>query len=152
MRARNSGSRHSAFVIRPNLTGITLTTLVLAVSLVIMPTWPWVWFKQAVVGGFYEGFVPLLWRPGGVPVGLLLLIALPLWRSWQARVLLFFSITPQRMFYDQLVLVYGPALASNDRAAGYGKLAWFAVGTDGRELAVVGVWDTLFAGTGCALV
>jgi len=71
--------------------------LLILVSLMLMPTWPWQWLAQT---GQYGGFIPLLTLFGPV-----LAVTLFFWRDWQARFLLFLSITPQHyMFYDQLLV------------------------------------------------
>ena len=71
--------------------------LLVLVSLLLIPAWPWRWLSQT---GQYSGFIPLLTLFGPV-----LAITLFFWRDWQARFLFFLSITPQQyMFYDQLLV------------------------------------------------
>jgi hypothetical protein len=70
---------------------------ILAVLLLIYPTWPLDWLDPA---GTYDGGIPLLVLPGGP----LLLLALLRWRTPRARWLLLYALMPQRVFYDQLLL------------------------------------------------
>ena len=69
-------------------------------SLLLLPAWPWRWLAQT---GTYDGSIPIL-----LPGMLILALALPLWRSEGARWLLVLALTPQRAFYDQLLLVLVP--------------------------------------------
>jgi len=66
------------------------------VSLIVMPRWPLLWMKQF---GFYQHFFPVLVVPGP-----LLLLALLRYRDRRAILLLLTAFTPQRWFYDSLVL------------------------------------------------
>ena len=66
------------------------------VSLIVMPRWPLLWMKQF---GYYQHFVPILVLPGP-----LLLLALLRYRDRRAILLLLTALTPQRWFYDSLVL------------------------------------------------
>ncbi len=73
--------------------------VVLALGLLtflIQPNWILLWWPQSVN---YSGFVPVLSIPG-----VLLLIALIRWRTKPAQWLLLLSLTPQRSWYDQLML------------------------------------------------
>jgi hypothetical protein len=67
-----------------------------ALSLIVMPRWPWLWQRQ---WGHYEHFIPLLVFPGP-----LLLLALFRFRERDARLLLLASVTPQRWFFDAFTL------------------------------------------------
>jgi hypothetical protein len=66
------------------------------VSLIVMPTWPLLWMKQF---GHYQHFVPVLVVPGP-----LLLLALLRYRDRRAILLVLMALTPQRWFYDSLIL------------------------------------------------
>lgn len=73
-----------------------LAGLMLAVSFVVMPGWP---LAMLGVLAAHKNHVPLLqW------FGPLLLLALPFWRSANARLLLVLACMPQRLVYDQLPL------------------------------------------------
>lgn len=73
-------------------------TVLLLLSLQIMPNWPWRWFAQTQT---YDGFIPLL-----SPLGPFLALSLiGVWHNPAARMLFLMSLTPQhRFFYDQLFL------------------------------------------------
>jgi hypothetical protein len=76
---------------------ILVTAAAVALSLIIMPNWPWRWVAQ--IGG-YAGFIPLL-----SPLGPALLLSLIGWASPPGRLLALMSVTPQhQLFYDQLLL------------------------------------------------
>ena len=68
----------------------------LAVSLILYPSWPWRWLKS--LSG-YQAYCALLTIPGP-----LLLLAFKRWRDPDARLLLLASIFPQRWLYDGLIL------------------------------------------------
>ena len=70
--------------------------VVVLLSLVVMPRWPWLWLGQA---RNYQYFVPLLVLPGP-------LLALALWRYRQRDAWLLFltAIMPQRWFFDAFIL------------------------------------------------
>ena len=70
---------------------------IVVLTLIILPSWPWQWLAQTVN---FDGFIPV----AVFPVGTLLLLALPLWREIPARWLILLSFTPQRLWYDQLLL------------------------------------------------
>jgi hypothetical protein len=76
--------------------GLLACALVLALSFLVLPRWPWLW-----VGNFhfYARFFPLLIWPGP-----LLALALLRYRDRDARLLFLMAITPQRWFYDMLIL------------------------------------------------
>lgn len=74
--------------------------LFVLLSLLILPDWPWRWLPQIRSYGAGGGFIPLLVLPAG-PV---LLLALLRWRDPRARLLLLLAMTPQRLWYDQLML------------------------------------------------
>lgn len=66
-------------------------------TLLIRPTWPLEWWATA---RNYDGFIPLL----RFPLGPLMLIAILKWRDPRALFLLLFATSPQRSFYDLLLL------------------------------------------------
>lgn len=85
----------------PERLRLLLAGLAVAVSLVIMPGWP-----AALLANLptHLNYTPLLsWY------GPLLLLALPLWRTAPARLLLAMALMPQRLIYDQLPLWLTPA-------------------------------------------
>lgn len=79
---------------------VIITSMIVALTLVIDPDWPMQWLHQVAV---YDGFVPLLVLPGP-----LLLLALLRWREERARWLLLYSLMPQRVYYDQIMLFLIP--------------------------------------------
>ncbi len=83
----------------PHRRGLLLTGAVLGLSLLIMPSWPLDWLAN-VTSSHQQYRIPLAVLPGP-----LLLLALIRWREREARLLLLFSVIPQRLwFYDQLSL------------------------------------------------
>ncbi len=66
------------------------------ISLLIQPDWILRWWQQS---SGYDGFIPLLSIPG-----LILLLAIIRWRTKPAQWLFLLSLTPQRGWYDQLML------------------------------------------------
>lgn len=98
------------FLFKPNI-GLALSTkklspkgiigclVVLALSLILLPTWPADWLQSARASARH--LIPILYGPGP-----LLLLALMRWRQPEARLLLVLACMPQRMgFYDQLPLL-----------------------------------------------
>jgi hypothetical protein len=76
--------------------GLWACAVVALASLVLMPNWPWAWFRQT---GRYEHFIPLLVLPGP-----LLLLALLRYRDRDAQLLLLSALMPQRWFFDSFIL------------------------------------------------
>jgi len=76
--------------------GVIGCVVVVLLSLVVMPRWPFLWFGQL---GYYEHFIPLLVLPGP-------LLALALWRyrDRDAIFLLLAAIMPERWFFDAFIL------------------------------------------------
>jgi hypothetical protein len=71
--------------------------VVVGLSLLVMPDWPWRWLSQT---GRYEGFIPLL-----SSLGPFLLLSLVAWRRPPARLLALMSVSIQhQLFYDQLLI------------------------------------------------
>ncbi len=76
--------------------GVFACTAVLALSLVLLPRWPWLWVTTFPG---YVRFIPLLVLPGP-----LLALALLRYRERDARLLFLMAAMPQRWFYDPLLL------------------------------------------------
>lgn len=96
---------------------IVATGAIGAISLLLMPSWPWRWLNQLQS---YGGFVPILLMPGFA-------LALLFWRSRDARFFALMTITPQhRLFYDQLLLFTLPKTARQMLALTL--LSWVALG------------------------
>lgn len=69
-----------------------------AVSLLVRPSWPLEWLRHGNLGTF-NGFSPIAVLPG-----IVLLAAAVAWRTREGRLLLAMSVVVQRYFYDQLPL------------------------------------------------
>jgi len=78
--------------------GLVVTALVLIASLLIYPTWPFVWLGKI---GTYKGAPPLF----SLPLGPILLLALLKYRDRRACLLILMALMPQRVIYDQLALL-----------------------------------------------
>jgi hypothetical protein len=91
---------------------LALPVVLLAVSLVVYPAWPWVWLKQTAS---YQGILPPILA---VPLGPFVLLALTNWRDRRAWLIVLLAAMPQRMVYDQLPLML---------AAGNRKQLWFLI-------------------------
>jgi hypothetical protein len=89
---------------KPNRIGILLAGVLLAVSLILYPSWISDWFHT--VHNFI-GSPPLL----TLPLGPLILLALIRYRDKRSWLLVLMSAMPQRMVYDQL----GVLLVSENR-------------------------------------
>jgi hypothetical protein len=76
--------------------GVLACVVWLLLSLLLMPTWPLLWWKQL---GYYAHFIPLLVLPGP-----LLLLVLVRYRDRDAWLLLLTAIVPQRWFFDAFIL------------------------------------------------
>ena len=102
------------FLTRLSMRGILSCVIVGAITLAVLPRWPWLW-----VGNFgqYERFIPLLIMPGP-----LLLLALARYRNKDAQLLLLMAIMPQRWFYDTFVLWLIPK--SRKEILGTALLSW----------------------------
>ena len=80
----------------PSLRGYLTCAGVLALSLAILPSWPWLWLSGL---HNYVRFIPLLILPGP-----LLALSLIRYHDRDARFLFLMALTPQRWFYDALLL------------------------------------------------
>jgi hypothetical protein len=83
-------------LVHPSRRGIAAALLLLLISLIWLPRWPWEWISQ--LGG-YQHFFPILVFPG-----ILLALALLRYRDRDGLLLLLFCIVPQRWFYDAFPL------------------------------------------------
>ena len=96
-------------------TGLIVAGVLVAITLVILPTWPMTWWRQ-MTG--YRSFFPV-----ATGLGVLLLLLAPLVRDHKdARLLLSMALIPQRWFYDALLLWLVPETASEFLIAGV--LSW----------------------------
>jgi hypothetical protein len=80
----------------PTWRGVLACTVLIALSLLVMPGWPWLWAGHFYL---YNRFVPLLIVPGP-----LLALALLRYRDRDALLLLLAALMPQRWFYDTFIL------------------------------------------------
>jgi hypothetical protein len=123
---------------RHNRLGWILSALVIGVSFVIMPRWPWYWVQHM---GSYDHFFPVLVAPG-----FLLLLALFRLGDRDARLLLLAACMPQRWFYDPFILWLIPKtrkelLATVSFSWGLGLLRWYRAPDSFIE---AGRWTVLF--------
>jgi len=84
------------FLTRLSRRGLLACGVVAALSLAIMPNWPWLWFRQL---GNYEHFIPFLVLPGP-----LLAFALIRYRDRDSLLLFLSALMPQRWFFDSFIL------------------------------------------------
>ena len=88
----------AAFIYRPSWRGVAGGTLLVAISLVVLPRWPLEWLATF---GQLPQHAPPIARTGGF----LLLLALYRWRTPEGRLLAALACVPQVFyFYDQLLL------------------------------------------------
>jgi hypothetical protein len=85
----------AVFVARPSLRTVLVGLIVLGISILLLPTWPWDWWTNTRI---LHKFIPILHFPGS-----LLALALVSWRDWRARLLFGMAIAPQAS-YDLLPL------------------------------------------------
>jgi hypothetical protein len=107
-------------------------------SLLLMPSWPLMWWKQL---GYYEHFFPLLVLPGP-----LLLLALLRYRDRDTGLLLLTAVMPQRWFFDALILWVIPKsrrelLATVALSWGAGIWRWYHVPSSFTQ---VGHWTVVW--------
>lgn len=81
----------------PSRLGLLIAAVVLLVSLMVYPSWP---FRFLSLIGPYQSTIPML----TLPFGPLLIVAAFRWRDERARLLLLMSIMPLRTVYDFLPL------------------------------------------------
>jgi hypothetical protein len=118
--------------------GVVACAVWCALSLVLMPKWPLLWWKQL---GNYQHFIPLLVLPGP-----LLLLALLRYRTRDAWLLLVSAMMPQRYFFDSLILWLIPKsrrelLGTAALSWGAGVWRWYHMPTSFHQL---GRWTILF--------
>jgi hypothetical protein len=118
--------------------GVIACAVVVLLSLVLMPRWPFLWMGQL---GHYEHFIPLRVLPGP-------LLALALWRYRErdAILLLLAAIMPQRWFFDAFILWLIPKtrreiLATAFFSYGAGIWRWYHTPHSFTE---VGRWTVVF--------
>lgn len=80
--------------------GLFFCLLLGAITLIVLPQWPWLWLGQA---RYYQYFIPVLVFPGP-----LLLLSLFRYRHRDAWLLLLSALMPQRWFYDAFLLWFIP--------------------------------------------
>jgi len=80
----------------PTKRGFIACFVVLALSFLLLPRWPWLWLAKL---HDYVHFFPLLILPGP-----LLALALLRYRERDALLLFLMALMPQRWFYDPLIL------------------------------------------------
>jgi len=106
------------FAYRPTLRGVLLGVVFVAVSLAILPTWPFDWRDALKDAPRYRA--PLTYFGGPI-----LLLAALRWRRAEARTLLAMSVMPQlTLFYDQLPLWLVPTTVW--RSLALSALSWVA--------------------------
>lgn len=76
--------------------GFFFCLLLGAITLIVLPKWPWLWLEQA---RYYQYFIPVLVFPGP-----LLLLSLFRYRHRDAWLLLLSALMPQRWFFDSFTL------------------------------------------------
>jgi hypothetical protein len=84
------------FLTRFSRRGLYACAAVGLVSLIVMPKWPLLWFRQL---RNYEHFIPILILPGA-----LLVLALLRYRKRDAQLLFLSACMPQRWFFDSFIL------------------------------------------------
>jgi hypothetical protein len=108
----------ACFAYRPTIRGAVMGVAFVAISLAVLPSWPFDWRAALAEAPRYKA--PLLYSGGPI-----LLLALFRWRRPEARTFLAMSIMPQlTLFYDQLPLWLVPTTAW--RSFGLSALSWIA--------------------------
>lgn len=106
------------FAYRPTIRGIVLGAAFVAITLLILPSWPLDWREALREAPRYRAPVTYAGGP-------LLLLALLRWRHAEARTLVAMSLMPQlTLFYDQLPLWLVPTTVW--RSLGLSALSWVA--------------------------
>ena len=118
--------------------GILACVVLILASLAVMPRWPVLWLRQI---GQYDHFIPLLVLPGP-----LLALAALRYRDRDALLLILMAITPQRWFYDTLVLWLIPKsrreiVATAGLSWGAGIWRWYHFPHSWTQ---VGRWTVIF--------
>lgn len=111
----------AVWISRPLPRTAVIGVLLLAASLLVLPTWPMDWIAN--VSGREEKFVPLT-----RPLGFTLLLAAIAWRRAEARLLTAMAVVPQALFfYDQLLLALIPRTLRQSIVFAGGSLILFLV-------------------------
>ena len=118
--------------------GIVACLVLVAVTLILRPSWPALWFRQL---GYYQNFIPLAVFPGP-----LLLLALFRREDRDSYLLLTSALMPQRWFYDAFILWLIPKnrreiLATSVLSWGTGITRWFY---PPHSFEQVGQWTVLW--------
>ena len=120
------------FAWRPSWRAVRLVLVLLAVSLILRPSWPLDWWASARLNAYVRS--PLRWT-WFAPM---LLLAVIRWRTPEARLLLAMAILPQTPFaYDQLALWLIPRTHREVL-----NLTWFSWATFGAWLAFTFDWHS----------
>jgi hypothetical protein len=112
-----------AWLYRPSWKGVAIAAVLVAISLVVLPTWPRDWLAAAATTGKYRG-------PATTLIGCFLLLGLLRWRRREGRLFVALSLVPQLpVFYDTLPLWLIPSTwvrsALLAGASWVGYLMWF---------------------------
>ncbi|PYX90496.1 MAG: hypothetical protein DMG68_01720 [Acidobacteria bacterium] len=118
--------------------GLIVCTVCVLATLLWMPSWPFLWWKQV---GNYQHFYPLLVLPGP-----LLALALLRYRERDAWLLFIASLMPQRWFFDAFTLWLIPRsrrqiLFTAMLSWGAGIWRWYHMPTSFTQ---VGRWTVVF--------
>jgi hypothetical protein len=110
----------SLWIARPSWTAIVGAALLIGLSVMILPSWPWDWWMALPLDN--SAWVPPILRP----LGFLLLLAALRWRTPEARLILAIAFIPQTTLPYELVslalIPSGPV-----GMALYGAGTWIAV-------------------------
>jgi hypothetical protein len=124
------------FARRPSWQAVLGSTVLLGVSLAVLPTWPADWLDslRRDIGERHAHSMPIT-QVGGF----LLILAAVAWRRTEGRLLLVLSLVPQQLFfYDQLPLWLIPATRVESiwltGASQLGMLFWFLTLREGDLL------------------
>jgi hypothetical protein len=108
----------ACFAYRPTIRGVVLGVIFVAISLAVVPSWPFDWRAALAEAPRYRA--PLLYMGGPV-----LLLALFKWRRPEGRTFIAMSLMPQlTLFYDQLPLWLVPTTAW--RSLALSVMSWVA--------------------------
>lgn len=118
--------------------GVAACIVLVLVTLLLMPRWPWLWIGQF---RYYPHFFPILVLPGP-----LLALALLRYRRREAWVLFLSALMPQRWFFDCFILWLIPKtrrelLWTGLLSWGAGVWRWYRVP---QSFAEVGRWTICF--------
>ncbi len=77
--------------------GVIISAVILAITLIIDPTWPIRWLSKSVD---FEYFIPVF----VLPLGPLILVSIRYWKQAEGRLLFLMSLMPTRAVYDLTLL------------------------------------------------